>query len=601
MQFNKQQQKAIEHFKNPCAVIAGAGSGKTTVIHNRIKYLIENHNVNPKDILVISFTRNTANQLQKKLNKMKYSQVKVGTFNAICQGILRENGVNISKKILEWQIENCFKKIDEKADIKDIMSFISYQKNYLKTWSNDFEDKESDYTYEELRMFFKEYESFKNKNGLYDFEDDLIECYKLLSSNKNHHYSYEYVLVDEHQDSNLVQNLLLKEICKSGNIMAVFDYRQAIYTFRGGNPEYCMNFNKDWDNAIIINLDTNYRSSENIVSNANNFIKKYYGDYEYYSDSISNNKNNSNVDINTYSCKQEEGKEIVDEIERLIKDGDKLDDIAVLYRLNSHSSYVENELKQRKIPYYIENDSSFFKRTEINLIMSYLRLVDNPHDNGALDNILKSRNYPFKFFSKVTIENIKENAARKNVSLYESLISLRYSQKWETQNAKIFENNINGLKLQKDKKISIEKIIDNVKVLFKIEEFLDFKYTNIDECKERTESIETLKTFIKGNNLENFITYVYSGNDNKKKEDNCVKLMSIHASKGLEFKNVFIISIEDGKFPHDKSPLLDEARLFYVGVTRPKENLYLSQIGQGNQFIEEYMSNINLNNRREVV
>lgn len=401
-------------------------------------------------------------------------------------------------------------------------------------------------------------------------------------------------MVDEHQDSNLVQNLLLKELCPSNNIFCVFDYRQAIYTFRGGNPEYCMNFSKDWDSATVINLDMNYRSCNNIVDKSNAFIKKYYKNYKYYSDSQANIHKEGNIDVKTYYDKETEAIEVVDKVEEKIQNGENPEDIAILYRLNSHSGNIESELRKRNIDYHITNGASFFKRKEIEGIISYLRLIENPHDDGAFQNIFKLRNYPIKFFSNGVLGSIKKFAGLHNLSLYESFTMFNYSKSWQKSNVKVFENNMNKLRLQKDKNLDVTTLIDNVNKVFTMEDYIKTKYTNNDEIKDRIESIQTLKSFVKSNTLKSFLTHVENDNNGKIKKRGIqkgkVKLMTVHASKGLEFKNVFLISVEDGKFPHEKSKDIDEARLFYVGITRAKENLFLSQIYSGNRFIEEFIA-----------
>ena len=592
LEFNKQQLEAINHFKGACAVIAGAGSGKSTVLLNRIKNLVEQHKILENKILTISFTRNTADELKEKLNKMGIMNTNVGTFHSVCAKILSNEGINITKNniIKEWEIENLFKKIDKKADIKEIMSFISYQKNYLRSYKDEFILKNSDYTEYELREFYKAYENFKDNNDLYDLDDYLIKCYEILKR-KQGKYTYDFVLVDEHQDSNLVQNLLLKEWCKSGNIFAVFDYRQAIYTFRGGNPEYCMNFSGEWNNAKIINLDENYRSKSNIVNRANGFIKRYYGDYEYYSDSIPNCKDKGNVETLTFNNKEDEGEKIANQIEVLLSKGVSPSEIAVLYRLNSHSSHVENELKKREIEYDITNNSSFFKRKEIDGIMSYLRLIRNPHDDNAFKNIFNFRNYPIQFFSGKILDEVTRFSGLNNLSLYESFITMKYKLSWQNNYVDIFKNNITRLKMQLDKGVDVCTLIDNVVKVFKINGFIEEKYSNDEDINDRKNSIQILKSFVKSDNLDKFISYVYNNINNKSKsKKEKVQLMTIHASKGLEFEYVFLIGVEDGKFPHDKSDIMDEARLFYVGVTRAKDNLYISQIYDGNRFVDEYAS-----------
>lgn len=587
--FNENQQKAINFYKGACGIIAGAGSGKSTVLTNRIHTLVTEQSVNEHDILAISFTKNTAEELKSKLNKMGLTDVTIGTFHAICSRILAAEGIFINGQnlIKEWQQENLFKSLLEKPDVNDIVSYISYQKNYLKRPTDEFVYKESIYTEEDLRRFYKAYEEYKTKNGLYDFDDYLILGYDVVKKNPGK-YKYEFILVDEHQDSNLVQNLLLRELCQSGNMFVVFDYRQAIYSFRGGNPDYAMNFERDWDNATMINLDINYRSTGNIVNNANEFIKKYYGTYEHYADAIPYNNSKGEIIDSAYNDRETEGEKVVELIESKLNNGDKPNEICVLYRLNSHSFNVECELKRKGIDYEITNDSSFFKRKEIAGMLGYLRLIHNPFDDSAFEDIFKLRNYPLAYFSNNVLNDIKKYSGQHDQSMYESLLNMGFDKPWQNKNVEIFESGINKLRLQNEKGISVSKLIDNIVKTFQVDKYIESKYANDDEMEDRMNSINVLKSFVKGNNLEQFIDFVYSSNTKRKNKKNSIKLMSLHASKGLEFDNVYMISIEDGKFPHYKSKLLDEVRLWYVGITRSKKNLYLSQIGEYSQFVNEY-------------
>ena len=299
-------------------------------------------------------------------------------------------------------------------------------------------------------------------------------------------------------------------------MFCVYDFRQSIYAFRAGNPEYCMNFDKEWDDATIIHLDINYRSANNIVDNANKFIKRYYKDYRHYSDSVANNKNDGKIQIQSYASKEEEGVRIADQIEHLITKGEKLSEIAVLYRLNSQSVHIENELKNRGIEYEISGDSSFFKRKEIVGIMSYLRLIQNPHDDAAFENVFTLRGYPLQFFANKILDDVKRFAGLHNLSFYESFIAMDYDKPWQTKNVKIFENGIEKLRLQKDKHVAVNTLIDNVVKAFGLEDWIKSKYLNEEECEERLNSLGILKSFVKSNNLEQFINYVYSGNTDRK-------------------------------------------------------------------------------------
>lgn len=589
MKFNKEQSEVINHKVGAMAVIAGAGSGKSTVLVERVNELIK-EGVDSDEILVVTFTDNSSKDLKAKFKKKKIDGITIGTFHSIGKRILISEGIDTSKQLACYQIENELKKIDENAKVKDIMSFIGYQKNYGIGVNDDFIDKESDYTENELRDFFKCYESFKTKQHALDFEDWLILAVDILKKNPNK-YSFKYILVDEHQDSNLLQNEMIQLLCPSGNVFCVFDYRQAIYTFRGGNPEYCMNFKEYYPNAKIINLSMNYRSTKNIVDNSNNFISKYYGDYEFYKDSIANNNKDGEVEVVANFDKDEEAKNIVTKIKQDLSNGIKPNDIAIIYRNNSNSFNIENELKQNDISYFISStDGNFFNRKEISCLMCMLRLIDNPHDNVAYDTVFNTRTYPFSFIPNTIRNRIRELSAKKNISLFDASELVNVDKPYQRKNLDIFKNIVSDLIIQHKRGIKLSSIVDNILTLIRMNDFIEDKYEG-EQLDERLESITAFKSFIRDNTLESFLKFVYGSNKSQKKcTKDDIQLMTIHKSKGLEFKNVYLIGIQDGKFPSEKAPIDEEARLMYVAITRPKENLTLSQIYDKNRFIEEYLN-----------
>lgn len=587
--FNKKQQVAINHKEGAMGVIASAGSGKTSILLGRIDNLIKEHKVFEGDILAISFTRDTADELESRLKKMGHHHVNVGTFHSICGRILNQEGIRINgyNLVKEWQIDNCFKNIDQKADVKEIMNFISYQKSYMRTYRDEFKPKYSSYPVNELRVFFRAYEDMKTKQTLYDFDDYLLLTLDILKKNPGK-YTYDYIMVDEHQDSNKIQNMLLQEWSKAGNIFTASDYRQAIYSFRGGTTEYSMNFESYWEDSQVHNVNINYRSPQNIVYNSNEFIKRYYGDYEHYVDATANKQFDGQVTINYSNDREQESQVIVNQIEKLISEETELNEIAVLYRVNSHADFVEAELKKREIEYDIANNSSFFKRREVAGIIAYLRLIYDNQDGSAFENIFRFRADPLKYMSNKVLNDIQNLAQREGISQYEAALEVDMDKVWQKRNMRLFSNQIDRLTDLANDGINVISLIDNIVRAFKIKQGIKERYTNNEELEERLNSIEVLKSFVKGNNLEQFITYVYSNTDKKKKKDHAVRLMSIHRSKGLEFDNVFVIGIEDGKFPHINSMIDEEARLFYVATTRSKLNLWINEIGKGNRFVEEY-------------
>ena len=598
MQFNKQQLDAIKHKDGACGVIAGAGSGKSTVLVNRIKELTSK-GINPNRIMAITFTRNSANDLKSKLNKLKITNVKVGTFHSICGQILQNHGLFTTRRPQEYEIANLFKSKNnnEKIDYKDIMSFISYQKNYMISCDDEFIYKNSQYSEDILRYFYKEYENYKIKYNMLDFDDLLLNTYKLLKNNNNNdNDTCDYILVDEHQDSNLVQNELIDLLCPTGNIFCVFDYRQAIYTFRGGNPEYCMDFKNKYPDAKIINLDINYRSYYNIVSSANDFMENYYGNYQYYSPSIADSNKSSDTILYTSFDKKDESIKIVDEINTLIKKGIKPNEIAVLFRLNSQIDYIENELKKRNIEYNIESNRSFFKRKEISVILNTLRLIQNPKDNIAYEELFKSRVCPFTYIRNTVLEEIKLTSSKFNIPFISASELVNSNRFRDNKSLKSFSSFIDKLTRHYNSTKSLTKLIDNILNGLKIYEYIENNSINEEEIRDRTEGLNSFKKFIKTNTLESFLKYVYGKNKIQPNDDkNKIQLMTIHKSKGLEFNHTFIIGVEDGKFPNNKTEIIDEARLFYVAITRARNNLYLSQINDDNLFINQYFNkNINI-------
>lgn len=592
MKFNKEQLEAIEHKDGACVVIAGAGSGKTTILLGRIDNLVNKYDIKQDEILAISFTVNTAVELKSKLAKSGLGNVKTGTFHAICRDILENEGYSINNdQIKDWEIDKCFKNALnlDKVNSNDIKSFISYQKNNMIGINEDFIEKESKYTEIELRKCYKAYEELKKSKNSYDYDDQLLLCYKELKG-KKHLHNWKYVLVDEHQDNNLVQNLLVKEWSKCDNIMVVGDFRQSIYAFRAARPELFMNFHKQYKDTKVINMKMNYRSCDNIVKYSNKFIKKYYGDYEFYEDSIAFNESNGTISSNIFYDRKEESEFVGEQIEKMIFNGIEPRDIAVLYRNNSHSDSLQCELKKRYILFNIENNGLFFKRKEINDIISVLRLILNVTDDEAFENLFtRSKIAMTKYFKSEYINEIKMNAGKKNRSYYESFVSYKFIKTYDKRNAKMFIDTLQYLKIQKEKNIPLDKLIDNVVLSFGIEDYIELEYSKKEERLDRLESIGNLKKFIKNNDLHSFIKYITTPvrtNNNK----NAVQMMTIHKSKGLEFDNVFVIGIEDGKFPSESSDIKEEARLMYVAVTRPKEFLFLSSI-YDSQFIKEYIQN----------
>lgn len=604
MGLNEEQKKVVLHGDTPMMVVAAAGSGKSTTLITRVARLLQQGEDN---IIVITFTRNTANDLNMKLNALKLKdsngnvvkakgKVICNTFHGVCSMIASQAGIKLSSSIKEYEVENIFKKLinddNTKIDMKDIMSFISYQKNNMIGVDDEFLEKESEYFYDDLRMFYKAYEDYKKKNGLYDFDDYLLVGLDILEKD-NMPYKCDYLLIDEAQDSNEIQWRIADLLCPSGAITVFGDGNQSLYGFRGARPELFMDFYKTHENTTVINMNTNYRSNVEIVDRSNYFIKQYFGDYEYYKDAIANSQSQADIELEINEDEEGESQYVADKIQTLLGLGYKGSDMAVLYRNNVQSQTLENELKVRGIDYFIENNGSFFERKEIDIIMNILRLIDNYGDDSAFEKLFKYRCKPFSYLSNQILSDIKRMATTLNTTYFEACIRIT-AQDWQRSKLVWFVNEINKLKNNVATMSPLLNIITYIIEDFELVDYIDGQYRNAEEKKERLESLENLKKFIRSNTLKSFLSFVYDKNDSRSvPKDNQVQLMTIHKSKGLEFKAVFIIGLCQGKFPSSRSlenpSLMDEeSRVFYVACTRAKEKMYLSQIDQYNKFAEEY-------------
>lgn len=595
MAFNKAQIKAILHGRKEeekdehLMIVSSAGSGKSTTLIAKVVKMVQD---GKRNIGTISFTRNTADDLTKKLKLAKVNQfVEVGTFHSICGSILsREGYYTLSKRVKGYEIENKFKKIltsEKTIDMDDIMSFISFQKNNMIGVDDDFIDKESTYSQDQLRDCFRAYEELKEEQGAYDFDDYLLLGYKVLSENPGK-YVYDYLLVDEAQDSNEIQWKIVDLLCPSGQITIFGDAQQSLYQFRGAKPELFMDFYKTHKTEVV-NMNINYRSNIEIVERSNHFIRQYYGDYKYYADAIANSTEHAEIELIATQMPELEAEAVVDKIQTLIGLGYKGNEIAVLFRNNVQSQYIENELRTRDIDYYIESDSGFFNRKEIDIIMCVLRMIDNHEDDSAYEKLFKYRVDPLTFLSNNVLHDVIKLSGERGISHLKAS-TLVHAMPWQQQKLNQFNTAIHRLTLQHQNGYSLLQIIDNIIQALNMENYIKTQYPNVEEQKDRMTSLENLKKFVRSNTLDSFLKFVYEANTGNSKEngENKIQMMTIHKSKGLQWKAVFVVGLQTEKFPSSRAIIEEECNVFYVACTRPVERLYLSQIGRHNQFCEEY-------------
>lgn len=589
MTLNDKQLEAVNHTKGPCLVLAGAGSGKTRVLTERIIKLIDD-GVSPYNILAITFTNKAAKEMrvrvQNKIGDVANS-IFIGTFHSFGLRILRENydaigySSNITildtddtksliKRILK---ENSFDPAD--YDIKHIISKISSAKNdgispleFSKLFLNE-HDKVIGLVYEKYLKLLKE-------NNSVDFDDLLLKPVEIFKKRKDilekYQERFRYILVDEYQDTNSIQYELCKMLAKKyNNIFVVGDANQSIYSWRNADYRNILNFEKDYKNAHVVLLEENYRSTNTILKAANSVIK--------------NNNEGTKLNLWTsigdgekveYIRVEDEIKEssfVINKIKELVSEGYSYSDFAVLYRTNAQSRTVEEAFVRNNIPYNIIGSYYFYNRKEIKDLIAYLNLIYNTNDSVSLERII---NTPKRGIGTKTIDNIREKANMNDISLFDAIDSGK-----ELEFKKLI------LELIEDSKtMNLSDLIEDVLVKtglrreYELDKSIesDTKVENLNEFKSLAVNFEDNGIYDLSTFLENIM--LVSDKGQYAEDDNNVNIMTLHSAKGLEFNIVFILGMEEGIFPHSRSfesakELEEERRLCYVGITRAKKKLYL--------------------------
>ena len=587
---NEQQIKAVKHIDGPCLVIAGAGSGKTKVLTTRIAYLME-QGISDTNILAITFTNKAAKEMRERLNVMvPGTRVFVGTFHSFGLKIIRENlellGMDKNFTILDSDdVLSLIKKImkDLGMDIKEISPYfvrnkISFIKNELLTdalldkyFNTEVEKK--------IIEIYHEYLKVLKKNNSVDFDDLLKLPVELFKRNSDvlerYQEHYQYILIDEYQDTNEVQYKLSKMLAdKYKNIFVVGDPSQSIYGFRGANFRNILDFEKNFKNTEVIKLEQNYRSTKNILDAANSVIKnnKERKEMELYSTLGDGVKVKY---LRSYDEKHEIAL-IVDEIKKLLKEGYTYQDIAIFYRTNAQSRNVEEVLLKNGFPYKVVGSYYFYNRKEIKDLLCYLRLINNTNDDVSLRRVI---NTPKRKIGNKSVLDLERRADAAGISMFDAIDSGKELE---------FKNII--LELQQDAlNLSLTELIDDVLDKSGLKRELESEHTleadlrleNLMEFKSITASYEARTGSV---NLGDFLDEISLIADisEHQDDDNVITLMTLHSAKGLEFPIVFITGMEEGIFPHQNAFLEgdagieEERRLCYVGFTRAKERLYLT-------------------------
>lgn len=617
-QLNESQQKAVSYTDGPSLVIAGAGSGKTRVLTYKIAYLLK-LGLAPESILALTFTNKAAREMKSRIAKMVDYQLSkrlwMGTFHSIFSKILRTEAEHIgfkssftiydasdTKSLLKTIIKEL--NLDEKVyKISSVYAKISYAKNNLLTpnlYANNTSLTEND-SYSKMPLIKDIYKIYWNRcfqAGAMDFDDLLLYTNILFRDfpailNKYQHI-FQYILVDEYQDTNFSQHLIVKKLAENHQrICVVGDDAQSIYSFRGANIENILGFKNTYPTCQVFKLEQNYRSTQNIVNAANSLILK---NKEQIKKNVFSEKERGNlIKVTATFSDREEADKVANYIIALKKTY-TFSDFAILYRTNAQSRVFEETFRKNGIPYKIYGGLSFYQRKEIKDVLAYFRLAINESDEEALKRII---NYPARGIGDTTVAKIKETALLQKTNMWEVLTNpIKYNLQVNNGTASKLKKFSEAISFYKEliseknayevadeiiKKsgiwadITTEKTTENLSKQENIQELLSAIH---EFCDTQEDDVDVSKNI----SLTAFLSEVslLTDQDTDKDENSeKVTLMTVHASKGLEFKNVFIVGMEDELFPSSRTlmnekELEEERRLFYVAITRAEENCFIT-------------------------
>ena len=618
---NPEQKKAVVHENGPLLILAGAGSGKTRVLTRRIAYLIKEYGVSPWNILALTFTNKAAREMRERVDELideGAENIWVSTFHSACVKMLRR----FIDRIGYERSFNIYDTDDTKAVMKQVLKFLNIDNkkfpektclNIISNAKNDFIDAEEFAANSRFgadkdvySRVYLEYEKRMKSNNALDFDDILVKTVELFQADKDtleyYQRRFRYILVDEYQDTNIVQFKLLKLLANfvnedgeiEHNLCVVGDDDQSIYKFRGADIRNILNFEKIYPGSLVIKLEENYRSTANILEAANGVIsnnKKRKNKRLW-----TNKESGASISYRTYDTGEREADGVTNIIRQTVKEKKaNYSDIAVLYRTNAQSRAIEEKFVYNNIPYKIYGGTNFYSRKEIKDILAYLKTIHNIKDDTQVRRIL---NVPKRGIGTATEDRIAEYAAEKEISFFEACMRVQSIPGLSRAVTKVekFVAFI-GAKIREFKdtnsfKAEVEALIDETGYVEELKaEGTDEALSRLDNIDEFINKVAVFELGQKDSGdimLDSFLEDVSLATDadNKDAENGSadkVMLMTLHSAKGLEFKIVFIIGMEEGLFPsrmtifaNDESELEEERRLCYVGITRAMEKLYIS-------------------------
>jgi len=605
---NTEQQEAVKHTDGALLIMAGAGSGKTRVLTHRIAYLLKEKDVSPRSVLAITFTNKAAREMKDRVQKLvgaESQQIWVSTFHSMCVRILRRDidqiGYNRNFTIIDSsdqltamkQVLRNLNMDPKQFDPRAMLGQIGAAKNELIT-PKEYESKVGNYYERQIAQIYEAYQTMLQKNQSLDFDDLIMQTIHLFERVPEvleyYQLRFQYIHVDEYQDTNHAQYFLVKQLAQRfQNLCVVGDSDQSIYGWRGADIKNILSFEKDYPAARVVYLEQNYRSTKSILAAANQVIERNTG--RKPKKLWTENEDGKKLHYFQGGTEREEALFVVEKIQDLLHDKYSPHDIAILYRTNAQSRAIEDTLMKSTISYQMVGGTKFYERKEIKDMVAYLRLITNPDDDLSFERIV---NEPKRGIGKTSIDRLRTYAADHDISFYQAIKEVDFTG--VTKRAAIalseFDTLLRGF-IKQQEFLSATDMVDLVLKKTGYEDML--KSEQSLESQSRLENLEEFMTVTQDfeatseddQSLVSFLTdlALIADIDSVDEEDpdhtEKITLMTLHAAKGLEFPVVFLIGLEENVFPHsrsmmEESEMEEERRLAYVGITRAEQELYLT-------------------------
>lgn len=626
MKFTKEQQEAVLATEGNVCCIASAGSGKTSAFTTRIAYMVQEKNIQPHNILAITFTKKASEEMKKRLSKMigkeKASKVAMGTTHSIFYRLLKVLDPEFAKlKIApEWWKFSLLADMCKPRDSRnpnglnlgckagELASFISYQKsNMVRPTDRVIINEDTDYVdsvpRESLQEAYAKYEALKVQSRQIDFDDFLLIMHEKLKQNESFREKlqnqYSHIMVDEFQDTSQIVLDIIKMI-NDKNVFVVGDFRQSIYKFINARVENILNFKDEFEDVKLIELNKNFRSTQNIVKLSNEIIAKSDVEkYKQYKPSESVSEVGDKVRFTLYNDEYSQIQSISHKITELQEQGSPLSEIAILVRTNAMTAPIEDIFSERDIPYDVSKSMSFFDRKEILDILSYARLAVDSEDDSSFRRIY---NTPNRYLSKNFLQELDTFASERDMNLLDAVRVTPHNAEWKyKRNIDALFKIMQELKYMVDTNVNAGRFLRNVIKLTRYTHYVNENTTNASQIDEKLESMERLcEMASKFPTMKAFLAHVGTIKDKqaKSKGKDAVQIVTMHSSKGLEWDNVFVINCNEDLMPHTmNNDIEEERRLFYVACSRPRKKLFVSwffydsdfQIQKEGLFIEELL------------